>query len=145
MDRPPGARAGRGGVDEGTAQRTVLVVDDDPDIVDSVREVLERFVPGVQVATAKSASAGLALLRALHVDLVLVDYKMPGRNGLEFLERAQELEPGLPVILMTGFGSVDVAARAVNRHRVQGFLPKPFDAVVLADTVQAALRRAKDR
>lgn len=120
--------------------RTILVVDDDPDILDSTRAVLERFVPGVEVVTAQSASAGLALLRAIPVDLVLVDYLMPGgHDGLEFAARARELEPGLPVVMMTGFGSVEMAARAVNRHRVAGFLPKPFDAVVLADTVKGAL------
>lgn len=120
---------------------SVLIVDDDADIVASAREVIERFVPGARVAAASSCAAGLAALAKAPVDLAIVDYRMPGRNGLEFVGRAHELEPGLPVILMTGVDSVDVVARAINEHGVEGFLPKPFDAVVLAEAVQKALRR----
>jgi len=118
----------------------VLIVDDDADVAESARQTIERFVPGAHVHVANSYASGLRALKRTPVDLVLVDYRMPGHTGLEFAGRAHQLEPGLPVILMTGFASVDVAARAINLHGVQGFLPKPFDAVVLAQTVQKALQ-----
>jgi CheY-like chemotaxis protein len=121
---------------------SVLIVDDEPDIALSAREAIERFVPGAHVTVANSYASAVAALEKEPVDVALVDYRMPGKDGLEFVSRAHELEPGLPVILMTGHGSVEVAARAINRHQVQGFLPKPFDAVVLAETVQAALNRS---
>lgn len=121
---------------------SVLIVDDDAAIAESARQTLERFVPGVRVTVANSYATGLGALGSLPVDLVLVDYRMPGHTGLELAARAHQLEPGLPVILMTGYASVDVAARAVNEFGVQGFLPKPFDAVVLAETVRKALSNA---
>jgi DNA-binding NtrC family response regulator len=122
-------------------RRTVLLVEDEPDIASSARQVLERFVPDVRVVSAPSAQAGLDILRAGHVDVLLVDYRLPGKDGLEFVRQAHELEPGLPAILMTAYGTVDLAARAINEHRIAGFLAKPFDAVVLAETVQKALQR----
>lgn len=138
--RPGARRPHRPGATPRQRSR-ILVVDDDEDLAVSAKEAIERFVPGSQVTIANSYASGITALESSPVDLALVDYKMPGRDGLDFVARANELEPGLPVILMTGFGSVDVAARAINRHHVAGFLPKPFDAVVLAETVQSVLRR----
>ncbi|MFO1533206.1 MAG: response regulator [Thermoplasmatota archaeon] len=121
--------------------QTVLIVEDEPDLAASAQEAIERFVPGAVVRVARSCGAALAMVQEAPVDLAVVDYRLPGRNGLEFASRAHEMEPGLPVILMTGYPSVDVAARAINEHQVEGYLAKPFDAVVLAEAVQKALAR----
>jgi signal transduction histidine kinase/CheY-like chemotaxis protein len=73
-------------------------------------------------------------------DLLLTDIRMPGRDGLELLALAKELDPHLSVVMITGYGTMDDALRAI-RLGAQGFLLKPFDPAELLDVVQDTLQR----
>ncbi len=88
-----------------TAGIRILHVDDEPDFAEMVATFLEREEDGLTVETAPSASEGLARLADGDVDCVVSDYEMPGRNGIDFLERVREEYPELPFILYTGKGS----------------------------------------
>ena len=74
-------------------QRTILLVDDEPDILLSIKVLLERSPMGLEVVTASSGAEGLEVLRSREVDLVISDFKMPGMDGIEFLMQAHQLKP----------------------------------------------------
>lgn len=126
--RPPGLQAGE------TTYRTVLVVDDDP----SVREVTAQFLKdlGYGVIEAGSGGAAIDLLeRAADIDVLLVDYAMPGMNGAEVAKAAQTRRPGLPVLFITGYADL-TALRDAGEERI---LQKPFYAEELAAKLGALL------
>lgn len=109
---------------------SVLVIDDDPAILATVRLILER--EGHDVAVAANGRAGLAALDAGSVDLLVVDIFMPAMDGLELLREVRRHRPELPVIVISGaslFGpagqSPDFLAMAVKLGAVRG-VRKPF-------------------
>jgi adenylate cyclase len=124
--------------------QTVLLVDDEDDVLDSLKDLFETVLDGVQVLTADSGQAGLDILDSQPIDLIVTDYKMPGMNGLEFLGQARGLAPGVPRILMTAFPDLGVAIHAINDAGIENFITKPFEPGQVIDVVRAILveRRA---
>ena len=122
----------------------VLVVDDEPDILEAVRAFLEGSL-GVEVVTASSGEAALGEMRKTSVDLVLSDYRMPGMDGLAFLRQAEELRPDVPRVLMTAFPDMQLAIAAVNEANIARFLTKPVDPSALGDMVKGLLSVARRR
>src|SRR5687767_527553 len=89
-------------------RRTLLLVDDEPDILDSVSTVLEWGIPGLDVVTALSGKAGLAILDRRPVDLIVSDFKMPNMDGLEFLYQCGLKHPRTPRAILTAFLTDDL-------------------------------------
>ncbi|MCA1813439.1 MAG: response regulator [Halobacteriales archaeon] len=118
---------------------TILLVDDEPDILDSLQALLEHEQAGVRVVTASSGPEALEKLKAQRVDLIITDYKMPGMNGLEFLAAAGEFAAGIPRILITAFPDLDVAIRAINEAGIENFVTKPFESKTVVEQVRTAL------
>ncbi|MCY2992893.1 MAG: sigma-54 dependent transcriptional regulator [Planctomycetota bacterium] len=118
----------------------VLITDDDPAIRWTLSVLLQN--EGFQTLEAEDGQAALRFVREGLVDLVLLDFVMPGMNGLEVLKSVRTLDPELPVILVTGHGTTNTAVEA-GSHAVSGFLTKPFknDDVVLG--VRMALARCR--
>jgi CheY-like chemotaxis protein/anti-sigma regulatory factor (Ser/Thr protein kinase) len=114
----------------------ILVVDDDPAIHQVVGAALTA--DGHHLLSAGSAEQGLALLRHETVDLALIDFMLPGMDGLEFLEQVQELYPQLACVMMTAYGTPDAVLGAL-RKRVQDFLVKPFSLSELRSAINHAL------
>jgi two-component system response regulator AtoC len=102
---------------------TLLVADDDPVARDLLAEVLSR--EGYRVLTAGGGEECLALAAQNLLDLALVDLRMPDVDGLEVLRRLAALRPGVPVLILTAFGSVDTAIEAI-RAGAYDYLSKPF-------------------
>ena len=114
----------------------IVVVDDEPTIVLMCRRVLEAQGHAVQGFT--SVPAALAQLEAEAADLLVVDYKMPELNGLEFIQRAWAIRPGLRVVMITAHGTREVIGRA-TQSGVQSVVLKPFTPGELARGVAAAM------
>lgn len=114
----------------------ILVIDDDEGIVYALRQLFTR--DGYEVATARSADSGLQLMSVERPSLVFMDINMPGMNGLDTLKKVKEEYPGLPVIMITGFGTVETAVRAMQFGAFD-YLTKPLDIRQLRKVVSEAL------
>ena len=114
--------------------RRVLVIEDEEKLRRVVQ--LQLQTSGYEVELAGTAEEGLAL--AERADLVLTDLRLPGMSGLDFLEKMHALRPGLPVVMMTAFGSVETAVDAMKKGAAD-FLVKPFSLEHLTAVAAKAL------
>jgi PAS domain S-box-containing protein len=118
------------------ARGTVLVVDDEDDVREVAVAQLEAL--GFRVAHAANGKAALELLGKGGIDLLMADYAMPGMSGLELARAARKRQPGLPVLLMSGY----VETARID-HQVEGarLVKKPYRLAELVDAIEALLRR----
>ena len=116
-------------------QPSVLVIDDESGILDTLRILLKK--EGYEVSTAQGGKAGLDAIRANAPDIVLTDVRMPQVTGLDILQAVKETDPITPVLLMTAQASLQSAIQAVNAGAFY-YLQKPF----ANDELLAILRRA---
>lgn len=124
-------------------QGKVLVVDDEPD----VRVVCQRGLSqlGYEVIEANSGSEAVVIARNTRFDLLLLDFRMPGMDGLETFRAIKTLQPDVLGVMMTAFAAVDNAVQAVNLG-LSGFVLKPFQLQQLQHAVQEALnKRERER
>jgi two-component system nitrogen regulation response regulator NtrX len=119
-----------------TTKGTVLVVDDEKSIRDSLRKVLEY--EGHTVLEATSGRQGLEGAGDASVEAVLLDIKMPGMDGMEVLRHLAERDPDLPVIMISGHGTIATAVEA-TRTGAFDFLEKPLDRDRVLLTVRNAI------
>jgi DNA-binding NtrC family response regulator len=121
----------------------VLIIDDEAEIRESLQTLLE--LEGFAVETAASGEAGLQRIGEHPFDLILLDLTLPGRNGMEVLAEIRAHETGLPVIMITAFGTVENAVRAMQGGAAN-FVQKPWDNEKLLADVRAAVgwRRAAE-
>ncbi len=114
---------------------SILVVDDESEI----REGLELLLKteGYQVASAENAQSGLARLGEEPFDLLLLDVSLPDRNGIELLKEIRLLNPHLPIVLITAYGSIEMA-RAAFKSGAMDYITKPWsNDELLAQVAQA--------
>ncbi|HEX6158689.1 MAG TPA: sigma-54 dependent transcriptional regulator, partial [Thermoanaerobaculia bacterium] len=125
-----------------TRPRTILAIDDD----DSLRRVVEYNLAeeGYRVITAADGPSGLEAYQREAVDVVLTDIRMPGIEGIELLARLKAMQPELPVIMLTAFGTIDSAVEAM-RLGAFDYLTKPFSRDQLRASVRKALEVAELR
>jgi two-component system response regulator AtoC len=118
-------------------RKQVLIVDDEPNLRKILSAQLTR--DGYDALTAEDGEQGLHLLREHHIDLVITDLKMPKVDGMTLLKRALEIEPELPVVLITAHGTIDTAVEALKRGAFD-FVTKPFDKDEVRQIVAKALK-----
>ncbi len=123
-------------MEDGSSQH-ILFVDDEPKVRMVVRKTLERA--GVSVACASSAQDCLAQLRKAKCDLLITDVKMPEMDGIELLIEVKRRLPWLPVLVVTGYGDVPMAVKAL-RAGAADFIEKPLDREAFLDAVEGLLR-----
>jgi two-component system nitrogen regulation response regulator NtrX len=115
----------------------LLIVDDEKSIRDALVQVFEY--EGHEVRGAPDGPEALALAAAGRFDVIFLDVKMPGMDGLEVLERLREDDPNVLVVMVSGHGTIDTAVEA-TRKGAYDFLEKPLDT----DRLLVTLRRALD-
>ncbi|MGE3542882.1 MAG: sigma-54-dependent transcriptional regulator, partial [Kofleriaceae bacterium] len=121
---------------------TILVIDDEPNILTTVRRALE--IEGYQVEVAGSGALGLAKLAEADIDLVLLDVMMPGETGLEVLPRLRVASPETTVVMMSGNATIETAVQA-TKAGAYDFVEKPLSGDKLLLTVQNALQFSRLR
>ena len=119
---------------------TVLIIDDETAIRESLETLLE--FEGYAVQSAETGEEGLAKLAETPFDLVLLDFALPDRNGLEILADIRNRDPQLAVIMITAYGTVDNAVRAMQ-NGATNFIQKPWDNEKLLADVRAAVARRR--
>jgi two-component system nitrogen regulation response regulator NtrX len=118
----------------------ILLIDDDAGIRDSMRMPLEY--EGYEYNSVASAEEGIALVQRDPPDMVFLDIKMAGMDGLEALQRIKTLRESLPVVIISGHGNVQTAVEATRRGATD-FIEKPFGAERLLVTIRNALDQAR--
>jgi sigma-B regulation protein RsbU (phosphoserine phosphatase) len=125
----------------------ILIADDQPDLLDALRLLLKG--EGIEFDAVTSPDAAISALQSRPFDLVLMDLNYTGdttsgREGIDLLSRVQELDRLLPVIVMTGWGSVDLAVEAMRRG-VRDFVQKPWDNAHLVATLRQEIDAGRER
>src|SRR4051794_36233766 len=119
----------------------MLLIDDEADVQYSFRRIFEGS--GIELSTASSGEEGLKLIPRVKPDLVVMDVRMAGMNGLETLRRLRESDSKLPVIMMTAYGTTQTAIEAMKLGAYD-YLLKPFDVPKLKLIIGDALKAAED-
>src|SRR5260370_21251675 len=118
--------------------RWLLVADDDPGLRERLARTMTR--EGYRVLLASDGRAALERLQGGGIDVIVTDLKMPGLTGLELLRAAKAIAPDLDVILLTAFGTVEEAVKAM-KDGAYDFLTKPFRREQLIKLIDKALER----
>ncbi len=114
----------------------VLVVDDEAVVRKAMERILARQVK--EVETCPSGYAAIQRMQAREFDLVITDLKMPGMSGMEVLRTVKILQPDVPVIIITGYATVDTAVEAM-RNGASDYIAKPFTPEQIIEKVRKAL------
>ena len=117
----------------------LLCVDDEEHIL----KTLERFChnEGIALLTASSATEAISILERETVAIVISDYQMPGKNGLDFLSEVRCKWPQIVRIMISGFIELGAVSLALQQGEIFGFLPKPWQR----DKLKALIQKAADQ
>lgn len=124
------------------SKETILVVDDNAEVRGVLAEIVTQT--GYSVVEAESAAHAICVLKEQDIDLVLTDMQMPGQTGLDLIGEVRSIDDSIPVILITGFASVDTAVDAMKRGAVD-FISKPFEFHNVQHLIRKALQERRLR
>ncbi|MFH1117678.1 MAG: sigma-54 dependent transcriptional regulator [Pseudomonadota bacterium] len=119
----------------------LLIVDDEPDMLNLLARTVSSELP-CEISTAANVYHAQALLETESYDLILLDIRMPGMNGMEFLGKLRHERPDTTVLMMTAYGTIDMAVEAIKKGAYD-FLTKPFDLDKVVHLVSKALERSR--
>ncbi len=122
------------------AATRILVADDDPVARDLLVEVLQG--EGYESVAASGAAESIALARGTPFQLALIDLRMPDGNGLQVLKELKDVQPALPVVIVTAFADMETAVAAI-RAGASDYLSKPFRMDEIRDTVRRTLKASR--
>ncbi|MBI5809653.1 MAG: response regulator [Deltaproteobacteria bacterium] len=130
---------GHGGVAQ-IEQLRIMLVDDDETVREALTELLGRN--GWEVCPFNSAENAIEAMASSRYDIIVTDINMPGINGMDFMQKAKEAAPDMPIVMITGYPSIDVAVDAIRRG-ASDFLTKPFKLEELEIVIRKAVGEAK--
>jgi len=124
------------------SKQHIWIIDDDP----SIRWVLEKALEkaGIQITSFESADAALNAFAQSKPDAIITDVRMPGMDGLEFLNLLNEQHPNIPAIIMTAHSDLDSAVSAYQGGAFE-YLPKPFDIDEAVDLAKRACKKSEEQ
>jgi response regulator RpfG family c-di-GMP phosphodiesterase len=118
-----------------TTKHTLLVVDDEPDVCDSVHDLLRReFI----VLRARNAAEGIKLMEEHEIHIIMTDQRMPQITGVELLSKIRRGHPFAIRMLFTGYADLDAIIAAINQGHIFQFLKKPWQPEELVIAVREA-------
>ena len=120
------------------AGASILVIDDEAAIRESLEVLLS--LEGYSVRMAADGEQGMRIMELENFDLVLLDLALPGQSGLQLLPQIKDLQPELPVIMITAYGTVENVVEAI-RAGAENFVQKPWDNEKLLADIRAAIGR----
>jgi DNA-binding response OmpR family regulator len=123
-------------------KNNILVVDDEPIARQSLSDILR--LEGYNVTSVANGELAVEHVRGYSVDLILLDLKMPGMNGLDVVQVVNQLSPDTEIILLTAYGSMESAVEAL-RQRVHDYLLKPASPMQILESVRRGLDRRNVR
>lgn len=115
-------------------RKTILLIEDNTDF----REALADALADYEIISAPDGSAGLEAFRSRPVDLVLLDIRMEGIDGVEVLRQIRSIDLSTPVVIITGYSTQEVAEKVADLG-VSGYLKKPFNLSTLMEKVHRLL------
>lgn len=121
---------------------TLLIVDDEPDLLRGLSRSLARRLEGSTIVLAHGGQQALEIIRSKRIDIVLLDMKMDDLGGMEVLEEINHLNEDLTVIMMTAFGSIPLAVEAIHAG-AWDFVTKPIDLDALARLLKKGMERSQ--
>jgi len=119
----------------------ILIVDDEPDMLKLLSMTIQRKA-SYQVTTTNNPVEALELVKGGGFDLIISDLKMPGLDGIELLDAVKRLNPDIPVILMTAYGTIESASEAMEKGGFD-FITKPFRIEQILFTIDKAMKWLK--
>ena len=119
----------------------ILIIDDELDMLTLLRMIIEENTAW-EVETTNNPSEGLKMAMDNDYNLVIADLKMPGMDGMEVFEELKKMKPDIPVIIITAYGSLEIAEEARNKG-VADFITKPFRKDTILFTMDRVLELAR--
>ncbi len=113
----------------------ILLVDDEPNVLRALARILKQY----NVTSLTSGEEALSLAKEQPFDLVISDFRMPGMDGVHFLNRFMQLQPDTIRIILTGYADLDNAQAAINQAEVFRFINKPWNNADIDNAVQRGL------
>ena len=123
-------------IEETHTPRTLLLVDDEPNIISALNRTLRR--DGYSILTANSAEEGLNLLVDNKVGVIISDQRMPQMTGVDFLRKVKMLYPKTLRLVLSGYTELESVTSAINEGAIYKFLTKPWDDKLLRDNIREA-------
>jgi two-component system, sensor histidine kinase and response regulator len=120
-----------------TGDVRILIVDDDPALLEALPEAVALRLPGIEIDRCDSAAAAIERIEATDYDAIVTDIKMPGMDGLALLSVIRSERPGTPTLLITGHGEDELGLQALEGGAFE-YISKPIDR----DSFIASLERA---
>ncbi len=123
-------------------KQQLLIIDDEQDMLQGLQRVLGYEFQDVEVDVCSQSGQALGLLQDKGYDLVLLDIRMPEIDGLELLQRIKQLDPWITVIMMTAYGSIELAVQSIKQGAYD-FISKPFEMRDLLRLLRKGLERSQ--
>ncbi len=120
------------------ADKPIIIIDDNAEVRDALNELLE--LAGYRISAYANATAALAVSYEDWPGIIICDVRMPSLSGLDFLDKVQQLDSELPVILITGHGDIQMAVKSMQ-NGAYDFIEKPFRREILLDVVAKATQK----
>jgi DNA-binding NtrC family response regulator len=125
---------------EPSVKPRILILDDEEDMLRLLKRSLVTDL-GCEIETAANAYQALSIMERSRFDVALADIRMPGMDGMEFLDRVKREHHGLTVVMMTAYGTIDLAVQAI-KNGAYDFITKPFEHYKLVHVLRKAMERS---